>query len=325
MRLGVHLERWEAIAPFRIAGRTWTEFESVVVELGIDGLVGRGEAMGVFYLGETPARIRDQIVEVAPRIQSGMDQATLQAILPPGGARNAVDCAFWDLECKRQRRRIWEIAGITPKVVETVYTIGIESTPEAMARKAAAATDHAILKVKLDAQNPLARLLAVRASRPDARIVVDANQSWSLRELKELAPRFADLGVEMIEQPLPRGEDHDLALYRSPVPLCADESCLTLDELDIAATRYQLINIKLDKTGGLTHALSLARAARDRGLGLMVGNMCGSSLALAPAVVIACLADLADVDGPLLQRWDRLPGLEYASGRVAPFGAALWG
>lgn len=325
MRLSVHIERWAAARPFRITGKEWRHFESVVVELEECGAIGRGEAYGVYYAGETADSMADAIEQVAGRVIAGIDRAALQALLPPGGARNALDCALWDLEAKRSGRRIFELTGVTPRPLETVYTIGLEPSAEAMAAHAASVPAQPLLKVKLDAREPLERLQAVRAARPAARLVIDANQGWRFDELERLAPALAELGVEMIEQPLPRGADAALERYRSPVPLCADESCLHLGELEAAAARYQLVNIKLDKTGGLTHALELARAARARGLGLMVGSMCGSSLAMAPTFVIGCLCDYADLDGPLLLRRDRLPGIRYRGGCAEPFGPELWG
>ncbi|HQR49190.1 MAG TPA: enolase C-terminal domain-like protein, partial [Steroidobacteraceae bacterium] len=248
-----------------------------------------------------------------------------QSLLPPGGARNALDCALWDLEAKSSGRTIWQLTGVEPREVETVYTISIESTPALMAEHAASAQDCPLLKVKLDGQQPIERMTAIRRTRPDARLVVDANQGWTFDQLQKVAPAFAELGVLMIEQPLPRGGDAALEGYRSPVPLCADESCLHAAELDLAARRYQMINIKLDKTGGLTHALELARAARARGLGLMVGSMGGTSLAMAPSFVLGCLTDFADIDGPLLLKRDRLPGMRYSAGKVSVFGPEVWG
>jgi L-alanine-DL-glutamate epimerase-like enolase superfamily enzyme len=194
-----------------------------------------------------------------------------------------------------------------------------------MAADAVAASAFHRLKVKLDADRPVQRIQAIRAARPDAHIVVDANQGWSFQQLQQVAPALAELGVAMIEQPLRRGEDAPLAGYRSRVPLCADESCLHAGELDIAAERYQMINIKLDKCGGLTPALELARSARARGLGLLSGCMGGTSLSMAPSFVIGCLSDLVDLDGPLWQECDRLPGLQFDGGHVAPFTPALWG
>jgi L-Ala-D/L-Glu epimerase len=325
MRVSIHTEEWSAARPFRITGHVWNSFESVVVELSHAGTVGRGEALGVFYADETAASMSAEIEAVADRIATGVDRTALQTLLPAGGARNAVDCALWDLEAKTTGRSIWDLTGVAPRVLETVYTIGIEATPEAMATHAASVPMLPLLKVKLDGNQPLERMRAIRRARPDARIVVDANQGWSFEQLQSLAPAFADLGVLMIEQPLPRGGDAALEGYRSPVPLCADESCLHLGELEQSAGRYQMINIKLDKTGGLTHALELARSARGRGLGLMVGCMCGSSLAMAPAFVIGCLCDLVDIDGPLLMKRDRLPGMRYSNGRVDPPGNDIWG
>ena len=325
MKFSIHTETWPVSRPFRITGREWTAFDSVVLELSHEGVIGRGEALGVFYANETAASMTAEVEAIAKHIDTGVDRATLAQLLPPGGARNAIDCALWDLEAKSSGRSIWELTGVTPKPLTTVFTIGIEATPEIMASHAAAAAQYPLLKVKLDGNQPLERIRAIRSARPDARIVVDANQGWDLPTLQRLAPAFADLGVEMIEQPLPRGADEGLEGYRSPVPLGADESCLHLGELDAAAKRYQVINIKLDKTGGLSHALELARAARERGLGLMVGCMAGSSLAIAPAFVVGCLVDLVDIDGPLLLKRDRIPGLAYSRGRVEPPPADVWG
>lgn len=325
MKLGIHMERWPAMQPFRIANKVWNSFDSVVVELSDENRVGRGEALGVFYLNEHADLLAEQIESVRDRIAAGIDRVALQTLLPPGGARNALDCALWDLEAKVRGRSIWDLTQVTPRPLHTVFTIGLESTPQLMAAKAAAVPEYTLLKLKLDGDRPLERVRAIRAARPDARLVVDANQSWRFSELAELAPAFADLGVEMIEQPLPRGGDASLEGYRSPLPLCADESCLHLGELEQAAGRYQMINIKLDKTGGLTHALELVRAARARSLGVMVGCMAGSSLAMAPAFVIGCLSDFVDIDGPLLQKSDRLPGISYDQGRVSVFGPEVWG
>jgi L-alanine-DL-glutamate epimerase-like enolase superfamily enzyme len=325
MKFSIHTEDWPASRPFRITGHVWNSFESIVVEVAQDGAVGRGEALGVFYANETPETMTAEIEAIAGRIEAGIDRAALQDLLPAGGARNAVDCALWDLEAKLSGKTIWELTGVAPRVLETVYTIGLEATPEAMATHAASVPTLPLLKVKLDGNQPLERMRAIRQARPDARIVVDANQGWTFEQLASLAPAFADLGVLMVEQPLPRGADTALEGYRSPVPLCADESCLHLGELEQVVRRYRMINIKLDKTGGLTHALELARGARARGLGLMVGSMCGSSLAMAPTFVIGCLCDLVDLDGPLLMKRDRVPGLRFASGKVEPPSTALWG
>ncbi len=325
MKLSVHIERWPTIRPFRISGKTWDHFESVVVELEQNGVIGRGEALGVYYLDETAESLLAQISQKSAAISNDLSRAALQGLLPAGGARNALDCALWDLEAKSSARSIWDLCGVKPRKLETVFTIGIEETAQEMADKAAAAGGYDLLKIKLDGNRPAERLAAIRKSRPEARLVVDANQGWTFDQLVELAPLCASLGVQMIEQPLRRGDDAGLDEYVSPVPLCADESCLNLDELAAAASRYQWINIKLDKTGGLTHALALAQAARALKLKIMVGSMGGSSLAMAPAFVIGCLADLVDIDGPLLQQFDRLPGLEYHGGWVSVFKPTVWG
>ena len=325
MKIGVHIEHWPTIQPFRIAGKTWDSFESVVVELERNGAIGRGEALGVYYLGETAESLLAQIRQASDSLKDDIDRPMLQQLMPPGGARNAIDCALWDLEAKSEGRSVWDISGVKPRVLETVFTIGIEQTSEEMAAKAAAATAYTLLKVKLDATQPAERLTAIRRARPDARIVVDANQGWAFDELVEIAPICANLGVQMIEQPLRRGGDEDLLYYESPVPLCADESCLNLGELERAALRYDWINIKLDKTGGLTHGLALAQAARKLGLQIMVGSMGGSSLAMAPSFIVGCVSDLVDIDGPLLQQSDRIPGLVYKGGWVSVFDRNVWG
>jgi len=322
--VSVHTEEWAAIRPFRITGKEWTSFESVVVELGREGFAGRGEALGVYYAGDTLAAMVAAVERIAPDLERGLSRVELQEALPPGGARNAVDAALWDLEAKSAGTTVWAMTGITPRALQTVYTIGIDER-DAMVAQARGATGHPLLKVKLDANDVVGRIEGIRRARPDARIVVDANQGWSFAQLREVAPQLQRLRVEMIEQPLPVGGDAQLEGYDSPVPLAADESCLTVADLDLAEARYDRINIKLDKAGGLTHALTLATAARARGLGLMIGCMAGSSLAMAPAFVLGCITDLVDIDGPLLQKRDRLAGMTYSNGLVHPPDPALWG
>ncbi len=325
MDLGVTIEQWSLKRPFRITGKEWRHSRCLVVELRDAGAVGFGEAEGVSYLDETVESMRAQIVQIEAAIGRGIDRDALSRLLPRGGARNAVDCALWDLEAKKTGRSIWELTGIEPGPVTTVFTIGLEATAEKMAAQASAAHEYPALKIKLNADRPLERLAAIRGARPDARIVVDANQGWSFDLLKRVLPGCAELNVEMIEQPLPRGADADLEGFDSPVPLAADESCQDTTELEVAARRYDVINIKLDKTGGLTEALKLAAAARDAGCKLMVGNMLGTSLAMAPAFVVAQLCDFVDIDGPLLLQADRPNGLQYDRGRVQVFGPRLWG
>jgi L-alanine-DL-glutamate epimerase-like enolase superfamily enzyme len=325
MDFSIHITEWELTQPFRISGFEWINSRCLVVELCEDGHVGRGEAQGVFYLDETAESIFDQAHAVAADIRKGISRDELEDLLPAGGARNAIDCAMWDLECKQAGKSIWQLTGINPKPVTTVYTIGLEDSPEAMATKAAAAADAPILKIKLSDHLPYEKLAAIRAARPDAVLVVDANQGWNFDKLQEVLPKCVGLDLAMIEQPLARGGDQQLEGFESPITLAADESCLHTGELDTAAGRYSMVNIKLDKTGGLTEALRLANAAKAKGCKLMVGNMVGTSLSMAPSFVVAQLCDFVDIDGPLLLKYDQPNGLEYINGVVTGFDPALWG
>jgi L-alanine-DL-glutamate epimerase-like enolase superfamily enzyme len=325
MEFSLHIANWELTAPFRITGNEWTDSACLVVQLTEDGYVGRGEAQGVFYLDETADSIFEQAHAVASEIRKGISREELQHLMPAGGARNAIDCALWDLECKRSGKSIWQLTGIEPKPVTTVFTIGLEDTPEAMAAKAAVAGDAPILKIKLSGHMPYEKLAAIRAARPDAVLVVDANQGWSFELLKEVLPKCVDLNLAMIEQPLARGGDEMLEGFQSPITLAADESCLHSGELETAARRYSMINIKLDKTGGLTEGLRLAKAAKEKGCKLMVGNMVGTSLSMAPSFVLAQLCDFVDIDGPLLLKYDQPHRLVYDKGSVAGFDSELWG
>ena len=324
-RISVRTETWPALLPFRITNVTFDEFPLIVCEIEEDGLTGRGEALGVYYFDETPVSMSAQIDGIAKQLAAGADRQELLGLLPPGGARFAVDSALWDLEARLGGFSVWTAAGVDARPVETVFTIGLEAEPGDMAAKAAAARGYTLLKVKLDSDRPAERIAAIRAARPDVRIIIDANQGWSFDQLRLVAPELHELGVLMIEQPLPRGGDAALQNYSSPIPLCADESCLHLGELEPIAARYQMINIKLDKTGGLTHALELAKAARSRGLRLMVGCMGGTSLSMAPSHVLAQLCDFVDIDGPLLIGRDRPGGLVYDGGTVSLPSARFWG
>ena len=324
-RVSIQLESWPSIIPFRISSNVWDDFPCIVCEIEENGFVGRGEALGVYNNGESPESIAAEINAVAEEIAAGIDRRQLLDLLPPGGARCAVDSALWDLEAQMTGRNAWETAGVSPEPIETVFTIGLEKTPEEMAAKAVAAAELSLFKVKLGNDRPVERIAAIREARPDARLVIDANQGWNFSELQVFAPALHELGVLMIEQPLPRGKDQELAGYESPAPLCADESCLHIGELNAAANRYQMINIKLDKCGGLTHGLELARAAIDMQLGLMVGCMGGTSLSMAPSHVLAQLCDFVDIDGPLLIKKDREGGLVYDRGIVTLPKKPFWG
>lgn len=325
MDVSLHITDWVLTQPFRISGNEWINSRCLVVQLEDNGFVGRGEAQGIFYLDETAESIFEQAHAVAAEIRKGISRQELQQLLPAGGARNAIDCALWDLECKSSGKTIWQLTGIDPKPVTTVFTIGLEDSPEAMAAKAAAASNAPVLKIKLSAHQPVEKLTAIRAARPDAVLVVDANQGWDFAQLQDVLPKCVGLDLAMIEQPLARGNDHMLEGFESPITLAADESCLHTGELETAASRYSMINIKLDKTGGLTEALKLARQAKAKGCKLMVGNMVGTSLSMAPAFVVAQLCDFVDIDGPLLLKYDQARGLKYENGVVNSIDPRLWG
>jgi L-alanine-DL-glutamate epimerase-like enolase superfamily enzyme len=324
-KLSLHTELWSVRSPFRISGKTWEQVHLAVCEIEQDGRVGRGEGSGVYYLDDEPTAMSRQIATAANDIESGISREQLLDVLPAGGARNAVDCALWDLEAQHAERSVWNLVGIEQGPVDTVMTVGLESDPAAMAEKAAAACEFRIIKIKLDGDRPVERVQAIREARPDARLIVDVNQAWDFGQLQRFAPALRELGVVFIEQPLPRGRDAELAGYTSPLPLCADESCLDSRELSWVEGRYQMINIKLDKCGGLTSARALAESARRRGLGVMVGNMLCTSLGIGPAHIIARLADFADLDGPLLLTYDHPQGMRYEGGQVLPPQGRFWG
>ena len=323
--LSIRLESWPTKVPFRISNHVWSEFPCLVCEIEADGIVGRGEGMGVHYLGETIESMADQIRSVSGAIEAGADSRQLLELLPPGGARFAVDSALWDLEAQRTGVSAWQAAGVEAKPVETVFTIGLEDEPLDMAAKALAADDITLFKVKLSNDRPVERIEAIRNARPDSRLIVDVNQGWSIAELTKYAPPLQALGVLMLEQPLPRGADKALDNFESPLPLCADESCQHLGELDKVLGRYEMLNIKLDKCGGLTHGLQLAEAAGKHGLSLMVGCMGGTSLSMAPSHVIAQRCQFVDIDGPLLAQKDREGGLVYDHGIVSLPPSRFWG
>jgi len=325
MRVSVHRESWPMKAPFAITGHVFESLEAVVVMLEQDGAIGRGEGVPVYYLQEEARGLLEQIEAIRPALEAGIGRDELQDMLPPGGARNAVDCALWDLEANRTGKTVWELTGIEPAARKTAYTLGIQETPELMAEQAVQARGYPLLKIKLNGDAPVERVAAIRKARPDAEIIIDANQGFSISLLKSVLERFAELGVAMVEQPLPRGDDAELEGLSSPIPLCADESCLHRGELPDALKRYDMINIKLDKTGGLTEALALASEARQAGKGLMVGNMLGTSLSMAPAFVIAQLCDFVDLDGPLNLKSDLPAGMAYREGMVSAPQSGFWG
>jgi L-alanine-DL-glutamate epimerase-like enolase superfamily enzyme len=323
--LTVRREDWPIAGSFTISRGSRTQARVILVEIESGGAVGRGEGVPYARYGESLDSVEAQIASIAGDLEAGMGTHSLQDALPAGAARNAVDCALWDLEAKRTGARAFELAGLPePAPVETAYTLSL-GTPEAMGEAARAAAHRPLLKLKLTGDGDLARVAAVRHSAPQSRLIVDANEAWTMEHLAGYAPAFARLGVELIEQPLPAAADGQLAGFASPVTLCADESCHDLASLPALAGRYGMVNIKLDKTGGLTEALRLKAAARAAGYKVMVGCMLGTSLAMAPALLVAQGADVVDLDGPLLLARDREPALRYDGALAFPPEAALWG
>ena len=306
---------------FTISRGSRTEAKVLTVRVTRDGVTGWGECVPYARYDETLESVEAQIRS----IPDGIDRAALQEALPAGAARNALDCALWDLEAKQAGCRVWELAGLAAPLPEvTAYTLSLE-TPEVMQAQAAKNAHRPLLKIKLGTPDDMPRLEAVRAGAPDARIIVDANEGWSAEVYADLAPHLLRLGVAMVEQPLPAGEDDALLGVDRPVPLCADESCHDRASLPKLKGKYDMANIKLDKTGGLTEALALRDAARAEGYDVMVGCMVGSSLAMAPAVLVAQGAAITDLDGPLLLAEDRAHGLRFDEAGVHPSEASLWG
>ncbi|MCF6234097.1 MAG: dipeptide epimerase [Rhodobacteraceae bacterium] len=306
---------------FTISRGSRTEAKVLTVRIADDGVQGWGECVPYARYGETMESVEAQINGL-PEV---FDRGALMELLPAGAARNAVDCALWDIEAKRAGKRVWQLAGLAKPGPEiTAYTLSLD-TPEKMRDQAAKHAFRPLLKIKLGTPDDMARLEAVRAGAPDVRIIVDANEGWSPEIYTDLAPHLQHLGVVLVEQPLPAGQDGALIDMQRPVPVCADESCHDRDSLAGLKGKYDVINIKLDKTGGLTEALKLRDAARDQGYGVMVGCMVGSSLAMAPATLVAQGALVVDLDGPLLLAEDRETPLTFDADGVHPPEAELWG
>jgi L-alanine-DL-glutamate epimerase-like enolase superfamily enzyme len=326
LTLRVAVEKFPLKEPFHITGHTMVDADVVTVELEQDGHVGRGEASGVYYhQSDDPANNARQIEAVRPRIEAGMDRESLQHLLPAGGARNAVDCALWDLEAKRTGRSAWQIAGLNrPQPLLTTMTVGANA-PDKMAADARAYAQAKAIKLKLTGQPADAdRVLAVRAARPDVWLGVDANQGFTRLFLETLLPVLLQARVELIEQPFKVGQEAQLEGLRSPIPIAADESVQGLADLQGLSGRFDVINIKLDKSGGLTEALAMAREARQLGLGVMVGNMVGTSLAMAPAFLVGQLCSIVDLDGPVFLSSDRASPVRYEHGMIT-CPERLWG
>ncbi|MDX6807041.1 N-acetyl-D-Glu racemase DgcA [Terrihabitans rhizophilus] len=321
----VEIESWPIAGRFTISRGSRTEAVVVVARLEDGGLIGRGECVPYARYGESVESVAAAINAMADAVAQGLTRADLQAAMPAGAARNALDCALWDLEAKTAGAPAWRLAGLAePRTVETAYTISLGS-PEEMAEAAARAAARPLLKVKLGQAGDAERIAGVRQAAPNSRLVVDANEGWTPENLAANAQACADAGVELIEQPLPAADDTVLADFRSPVAICADESVHSRQGLEALRGRYDAINIKLDKTGGLTEALALAAEAERLGFGIMMGCMVGTSLAMAPAMLLAGRARFVDLDGPLLLARDRMPGLNYTGSLVSPPDPDLWG
>lgn len=311
------VERWPFEKPFRITGYEWTESKVLVVEARAGDLVGRGEALGVYYRDDTPERAKKQIEALAPPFDA--------AQLPAGGARNALDCALWDLRAKIERKPVWQLLGLeAPKPLRTTYTVGADE-PAAMAATARGYTKARALKLKLTGDGDAERVLAVRAARHDVWLGVDANQGFTRESLERLMPVLQECNVQLIEQPFPVGREADLEGLGSSIPIAADESVQDLSDLKNLAGRFDVVNIKLDKCGGLTEGIAMLEEIRRLGLLAMVGCMGGTSLSMAPGFVLGQLCEIVDLDGPILFSRDRQPAAAYDNEGHIFCSEAVWG
>lgn len=325
-RVSVRHDSFPIAGTFTISRGSKTSVEVLVAEIEMDGFVGRGECVPYARYGETIESVSAQIKDFGAKIEGGLDRLGLNAEMPAGAARNALDCALWDLEAKRTGTPIWQLAGLpsAPVVLETAYTLSLD-TPENMAANATHNAGRPLFKLKLTGDGDLERVAAVRNAAPDARLIVDANEGWSAEMVEPFSRELADLGVEMIEQPLAAAEDGLLKDVAHPVPLCADESAHARDHFQALVGKYEMINIKLDKTGGLTEALALKAMAEEAGMKIMVGCMLATSLGMAPAFLVAQGAAVVDLDGPLLLAEDRVPGFRFDGSAMHPPSSELWG
>ena len=325
MRLTIAEERWPIAGSFTISRGSKTEAHVVTVTLADGGHVGHGECVPYPRYDETVPQVTAALEAARNRIETGITRDDIASLLAPHAARNVLDCALWDLEAKKAGRPAWQLAGLPePKPAITAYTLSLD-TPEAMGEAAAKAADRPLLKLKLGRDGDAERLKRIRRNAPSSRLIVDANEGWTADSLAQMLAACADVGVELVEQPLPAGHDEALRTISRAVTVCADESAHGLDSLDQLIGKYDAINIKLDKTGGLTPAIALARAAQERGLGIMVGCMLATSLAMAPAFLLAPLADVIDLDGPLLLKQDRVPAIRFDGSLMQPPPPGLWG
>jgi L-alanine-DL-glutamate epimerase-like enolase superfamily enzyme len=325
LTLSIAVERWPIAGSFTISRGAKTEAVVVVAELGDGKARGRGECVPYARYGETVETVTAAIEAIRPHLAAGLTRIGLQSAIPPGAARNALDCAFWDLEAKQSGHRAHELAGLpAPRPLTTAFTISL-GTPVAMAQAAAAAAGRPLLKIKLGSDGDPERIAAVRNAAPKATLIVDANEGWTERNLARNLAACAEAGVVLVEQPLPESADDALARIARPIAICADESAHGRSSLAALPGKYDAVNIKLDKAGGLTEALAMADEASRLGLSIMAGCMVATSLAMAPAILLAQRALFVDLDGPLLLTKDRPHGLRYAGSVVDPATAALWG
>jgi L-alanine-DL-glutamate epimerase-like enolase superfamily enzyme len=325
LQLTAAAESWPIAGSFTISRGSKTAADVVIVTLSDGVHTGRGECVPYPRYSETVPQVLAALDAARPAIEAGFDHAGIPALLAPHAARNALDCALWELRAKRMGKPVWQLAGLPePQPAITAYTLSLD-TPEAMGEAAAKASARPLLKLKLGRDGDIARLRHIRANAPNSRLIVDANEGWTPANLAEMLQACADAGVELVEQPLPAGQDEALGHVARSVTVCADESAHDMSGLDGLAGKYDAINIKLDKTGGLTGALALARAAAARDLKIMVGCMLATSLAMAPAFLLSPLADFIDLDGPLLLKQDREPGIRFDGSLMHPPASALWG
>lgn len=324
MQISFKVKSWPIRGSFTISRGSKTQADVIQVEIKSNGVMGRGECVPYARYNETIDSTLTELENVLPALNNGITRETLQALMPAGAARNAVDCALWDLECKQKKQPIWDNLATSPESLVTAFTLSLDS-PENMKKAAIENAFRPLLKLKLGGGEDLARVSAVREGSPNAKIILDANEAWTPELYKVLIPELVKLGVAMIEQPFPVGMDHVLETLPRPIPICADESCHDRESLSDIIGRYDMINIKTDKTGGLTEALKLKNQAQQAGLQIMVGCMLSSSLSMAPAFVVAQGVDIVDLDGPLLLSEDIEHGFEFKNNHMQPFSTKLWG
>ena len=326
LQLEVAIEKVELAAPFRISGFVFQHHEVILVTVKEGQYQGRGEASGVYYLGEDAQKMRTTIEAHRSEIESGIDREAVQSLLPPCSARNALDCALWELEAACSGRPVWALAGLpSPRPLVTTFTLSA-ADPAVMAEGAKKYAQARSLKLKLTGELDLdiARVSAVRAARPGLWLGVDANQGYTIDRLESLMATLVEANVALVEQPLARGKEADLQGFSAPIPIAADESALCLADLPGLVGRFNIVNIKLDKCGGLTEGLKMAHAARELGLGVMVGNMVGTSLAMAPGFMLGQVCDIVDLDSPIFLNSDRKPAAVYSDGKIW-CGEQVWG